>query len=72
MFACVDESSKQRSSLRTAVVVVGSISVAAILLSAILLVKRKALHQRFLGRKGRNGSVYYVKAHTNPVDDQNA
>lgn len=72
LFACVDESSKQRSSLRTAVVVVGSISVAAILLSAILLVKRKALHQRFLGRKGRNGSVYYVKAHTNPVDDQNA
>uniref|UniRef100_A0A0K8RDM7 Putative secreted protein n=1 Tax=Ixodes ricinus TaxID=34613 RepID=A0A0K8RDM7_IXORI len=61
----------RRVALRTAVFIVGTLSLVAILLSAIMLVKRKALHERFLRRKGRNGSVYYVKAHTNPVEDYN-
>ncbi|CAN8006038.1 unnamed protein product [Ixodes hexagonus] len=71
IFVCsgVSEKDSQTSALRTAVFVVGTLSLVAILLSAILLVKRKALHERFLRRKGRNGSVYYVKAHTNPVED---
>lgn len=73
LFVCsnVSERDSQTSALRTAVFIVGTLSLVAILLSAIMLVKRKALHERFLRRKGRNGSVYYVKAHTNPVEDYN-
>lgn len=73
IFVCSNASEKdsQTNALRTAVFIVGTLSLVAILLSAIMLVKRKALHERFLRRKGRNGSVYYVKAHTNPVEDFN-
>ncbi|XP_077518755.1 uncharacterized protein LOC144128861 isoform X1 [Amblyomma americanum] len=70
LFYCPDsrEAREQSSTFRTGVLVVGALSISAILLSAILLVKRKNLYHRFITRKNRNGSVYYVKAHTNPVD----
>lgn len=70
LFTCPDMhyAREQSNAYRTGVLVVGALSISAILLSAILLVKRKQLYNRFLSRKNRNGSVYYVKAHTNPVD----
>ncbi|XP_037284874.2 uncharacterized protein LOC119177774 isoform X2 [Rhipicephalus microplus] len=70
VFACpsLRVEREQSSTFRTGVLVVGALSISAILLSAILLIKRKNLYQRFMSRKNRNGSVYYVKAHTNPVD----